>query len=78
VGGVGIEPDRALIEGPGVYSARRHLDWSRPQAVCRMCFMIDLQNAKGRLKFPWAAFTSSRCSYTLAALGILLCPELRA
>jgi hypothetical protein len=40
-----------------------------------MCFMIDLQNAEGRLKFPWAAFMSSYCSYTLAALGILLDPE---
>jgi hypothetical protein len=43
-----------------------------------MCFMIDLQNAEGRLKFPWAAFASSKCSYTLAALGILLGPELGA
>ncbi len=77
MGGVGIEPDRAL-ERPGVYSARRHLDWSRPQAVCRMCFMIDLQNAEGRLKFPWAAFMQSKCSSTLAALGILLGPELGA
>jgi hypothetical protein len=43
-----------------------------------MRFMIDLQYAEGRLKFPWAAFTSSNCSYMLAALGILLGPELGA
>ena len=75
MGGVGIEPDRAL-EGPGVYGARRHLDWSRPQAVCRMCFMIDLQKRRRPPQVPLGGLhVEQKRSYMLAALGTLLGPE---